>query len=75
MGEYWMAQHQRWLVAIAGVAIGWLIVGCATKYKPTGGISGGYCDYRLSENEFVVTFRANSSTRPAAPVRCFSSSV
>lgn len=59
-----MARRRKWPVAFAGVAMGLLILGCATPYKTKGALSGGYSDYRISESEFVVTFRANSTTHP-----------
>ena len=49
---------------IAGIAM--LMVGCstATTYHARDFQGEGYGDYRLSENRFTVTFRANEYTEP-----------
>ena len=42
------------------------IAGCATVYQKEGIFSNGYSDFRLSQDTFVVTFRANEHTAPEA---------
>jgi hypothetical protein len=41
-----------------------VISACATGYQKEGVFSNGYSDYRLSDDTFVVTFRANEHTPP-----------
>ena len=40
------------------------LASCATDYQKEGIFSNGYSDYRLAEDTFVVTFRANEYTSP-----------
>lgn len=43
------------------------ITGCATDYQREGVFTNGYSDFRLLEDQFVVTFRASEHT-PAEKV-------
>lgn len=43
------------------------LAGCATHYQKETVFSNGYSDYRVSDDRFVVTFRANEFT-PAEKV-------
>jgi len=38
-----------------------LVAGCATPYQKMG-FGGGYDDFRVTENEFEITFRGNGHT-------------
>ena len=37
------------------------LIGCATAYQPMG-ITGGYADSQVSENEFIIQFEGNGYT-------------
>ena len=41
-----------------------VLTACATNYQREGVFSNGYSDFRLKEDTFVVTYRANEHTSP-----------
>ncbi|MCH9631525.1 MAG: hypothetical protein S4CHLAM37_15480 [Chlamydiia bacterium] len=47
------------LLAVSAVFI---LSSCATKYRQEGFLSGGYTDFRVSSDKFVVSFRGNEYT-------------
>jgi hypothetical protein len=38
------------------------LIGCATTYQKEGVFTNGYSDYRVTQDTFVVIFRANEHT-------------
>lgn len=46
---------------LAGVCLGILLTGCATKFAPMGS-EGGYEEQMVRENAYVVTFSGNAFT-------------
>ena len=41
-----------------------VLTSCATTYQREGVFANGYSDFRLKEDTFVITFRANEYTPP-----------
>jgi hypothetical protein len=52
---------QTQIRAVIMVSVVALLSGCATQYKPRGW-TGGYDDFRISEDAFEVTFKGNGYT-------------
>lgn len=46
-----------------------LLCGCATQYKKQGFLGGGYTDFRMANNKFVVSFRGNEYTSSDTAMR------
>ena len=55
-----MKKTRRILLAILLPIVA--LTGCATLYQKEGIFHNGYSDYRVSDDRFVVTYRANEHT-------------
>lgn len=54
--------HIRAIAVALIVAAGFILAGCATRYGPGHGSSGGYSEIRLNPGLYRVAFQGNDAT-------------